>query len=1177
MPSVHSGAGQSATITCDDPSGSGLNFAVDPQDAGTGTVLVDGSGSLTYFSNASYVGTDSWTILVTDNEGGSTEVHFTIQVVNQAPVCTNLTMTAGRGVTTSVAPNCTDPDGDAIQVHVTGTRASHGDISTQSGLVAYKPDSGFGGTDHFNYYASDSVGAGSPATVTVTVPESPPTCDPASQTLRTGKPITLHLYCSDADGDPIQITSTSAPGHGTVGAFAGDWLGYEATFTPAGSYTGPDQFTFTASDGVGAPVSGTFNLTITANHRPQCDPPPTVHTKVNTEHDIFAFCSDQDAQDQDTLVYTVAPGGAPSHGTMGAFSAFSFPYTPTTGYTGEDTVTLRASDGDLTTDFTQRLHVANTPLCSTPPAATVRSGRSRFLPVDCTQPDDAFGSLSYEVGTGPSHGTLSGLTSSPGRTYAADADAAGSDSYTIRAVGASSSSPYVTQAITTGSSANNDPVCQAFGAPTTVYAGHAASLFPFCTDPDGDALSFAAGATPAHGTSSASGGGLSYTGNAGYSGPDTVPFTVTDGHGGSTSGTIDVDVHQPQPPACSQGPIHVNARPGDTADVQLSCSNPQGDAQTYAITGAGPAKGHVSAFDASGHATYTADANATTGDDTFQVTPSDPAGAGAPQQVTVTVDPAYNRAPVCTTDSFTPRGVAASSTTTLALASVCSDPDGDPLQFIRTSSPSHGTVSAGPAATLDYHPTDGYTGPDSFTFTARDSRGLNSIVSTYYLNVVPSVAPTCTPRAALALRPGQTRSVTFDCSDPNFEQLTYEIVAAPSGTLSPSGSSTDPTRQYTAPGTAGSDSFTFRARNASGLVSTVYTQQVNVDPSANQNPSCTPNSATPQKVAKNHPTVARIGTACSDPDGDPLTFTPIGPISPQHGSLSESAGAISYTSSGTYIGADSFTYSASDGRGGTTSGTFSVDVVDTATPSCQDATATTDAGTPVEIGLDCTDADSGDTLTLAAGSARHGTLGPVDQAAGKVTFTPAVGYAGDDAGFTYSATDENGVESNPATVAITVTPPTPPSGGTPHDDAGGASSSPVAPSPPGPQPPTTVDTRDTQPPALSFAPLARQSLATALKKGLGVTVNCSERCVVKLKLLMTKALAKKLRIAAADVTIGSTTRTIAAGNTKIYVKLSSKARKRLKRARSVKLKLAATAADTAGNATSRTRALKLKR
>jgi hypothetical protein len=64
------------------------------------------------------------------------------------------------------------------------------------------------------------------------------------------------------------------------------------------------------------------------------------------------------------------------------------------------------------------------------------------------------------------------------------------------------------------------------------------------TDPEGDALTFAATSTPAHGALSGTAPNLTYTPTAGYSGPDSFTFTASDG-ALSDSGTVTIAVAAP--------------------------------------------------------------------------------------------------------------------------------------------------------------------------------------------------------------------------------------------------------------------------------------------------------------------------------------------------------------------------------------------------------------------------------------------------------------------------------------------------------------------------------------------------------------------------------------------------------------------------------------------------------
>ncbi len=74
-------------------------------------------------------------------------------------------------------------------------------------------------------------------------------------------PITIALSCTDADPVPLTLATVANPAHGTLGAISPSG---QVTYTPALGYSGPDSFSYMASDSQGSSNTATATLTIAA-------------------------------------------------------------------------------------------------------------------------------------------------------------------------------------------------------------------------------------------------------------------------------------------------------------------------------------------------------------------------------------------------------------------------------------------------------------------------------------------------------------------------------------------------------------------------------------------------------------------------------------------------------------------------------------------------------------------------------------------------------------------------------------------------------------------------------------------------------------------------------------------------------------------------------------------------
>jgi ELWxxDGT repeat protein len=109
----------------------------------------------------------------------------------------------------------------------------------------------------------------------------------------------------------------------------------------------------------------------------------------------------------------------------------------------------------------------------------------------------------------------------------------------------------------------------------------------------------------------------------------------------------------------------------------------------------------------------------------------------------------------------------------------------------------------------------------------------------------------------------------------------------------------------------------------------------------------------------------------TDADGDPLSVTPI--IQPSHGSLIDNNdGTYTYTPNQNYYGTDSFTYSISDGRGGSSTAIVNLTIKKTITGTSASETINGTAEAEIIYGLDGNDTLYGglgnDTLYGGAGN-----------------------------------------------------------------------------------------------------------------------------------------------------------------------------------------------------------------
>jgi Ca2+-binding RTX toxin-like protein len=327
------------------------------------------------------------------------------------------------------------------------------------------------------------------------------------------------------------------------------------------------------------------------------------------------------------------------------------------------------------------------------------------------------------------------------------------------------------------------------------------------TDPDGDPVTATVTTLPAHGTFA----GGTYTPDANYHGPDSIEFSVSDGNGGTDTGTITITVTPVEDP-----PVATDASVTTAEDTPVSIApagtDPDGDTLTVTVT-TPPTHGTF----VGGTYTPAADYH---GPDSIDFNVDDGHGGSDSGTITITVTP-VNDPPTATDAS-----VSVAEDGSVAITPTGTDPDGDSLTVTVTTPPQHGTFTGG-----TYTPNTNYHGPDSIVFSVDDSHGgLDS--GTITITITPvndppvAVAKTYDADENTPLTKAAPGLLTGD-SDADGDPLTASPGTDPANgsvAIQPDGAFT-----YTPnPGFAGSDSFTYQVSD--GIASATGSVTIRVHP-----------------------------------------------------------------------------------------------------------------------------------------------------------------------------------------------------------------------------------------------------------------------------------------------------------------------------------------------------------
>jgi len=620
---------------------------VDEASHGTASFILIGSGAFSYVPHLNFNGTDSFTYKLWDGEAYSNTVTVTINVtsVNNAPVCSPVSLNTAEDTNGQADPLCTDADGDTLTYSIVGP-ATSGNASVFTGTLAYEPNLNFNGSDSFTYRASDGSLFSDPATVTVTVTpvnDAPVLGFVADQDMDELALLSFTATASDVDNDPLTFSLNGEPTGAVIttgGAF---------TWTPTEAQ-GPGTYNFDICvNGGGLSDCQTIQVTVAeTNIAPVLD---LIGAKSVNEGSLLTFtatASDADIP-ANTLTFSLseAPAGASIDPNTGVFT-----WTPTEAQ-GPDSnnFDLNVSDG-ITGDFetiTVTINEVNTAPVAV--AQAVSTPEDTALNITLTGTDVDLPAylylLTYTVVSGPSHGALSGFA--PDLTYIPETNFNGSDSFTFKVNDGIVDSNEATVTITVNDM-NDAPVAMddssyIVSEDSTLIIPTIAGVLNNDSDADSDPLTAIKVTEPAHGSVTLnSDGSFTYTPALNYHGADSFTYKANDSLTDSNTATVMIAVTMVNDiPVITEGvSTSITMSEGGVPvafELTLHATDTEDDTLTWSISAAAL---HGTASATGTGATkvigYTTDAGFN-GSDSFDVQVSDGNGGIATITVNVTVDP----------------------------------------------------------------------------------------------------------------------------------------------------------------------------------------------------------------------------------------------------------------------------------------------------------------------------------------------------------------------------------------------------------------------------------------------------------------------------------------------------------------------------------------------------------
>jgi large repetitive protein len=588
---------------------------------------------------------------------------------NQNPVAVNDNATTNEDTATtiSVLANDTDPESNTLSVSSASNPPKGAAVVNANNTITYTPDSNTNGADSFTYAISDGNGGTATATVNMTVNainDAPIAVDDnATTTQNVATTITVLANDTDPESNTLSAISASTPAHGTRTINPNNTI----TYTPATNYTGTDSFTYTISDGNGGTATATVNLTI--------NPPPS--SSVQFDNGAAQGGSQLSSLSLNNFTianqpnrYLVVIAGYTSTTTISGLTWNGSQSLTNLGQITHGDIRMSlwglknptAGAGSITLNFSSTIGgEANLLAASfynvdqtTPTVGSVVSDAGGGDTIVSIDPSGIAGGVI--VGSGwrtTMTSVVQTITDGANMTRIAQNNVDGwlssANSYRITTGTGTANLNWTLSGSTTNGIAalgiglrpaagggNQNPVANSDNATTNQNIATTITVLANDTDPESNALDVTAASDPPHGTAVVNANEtITYTPDNNYTGADSFTYTISDGNGGTATGTVNITVNAAATLAAQADGYWVlpNAS-GVTLNVVNNDSNPAGGSLTV-VNVSTPSPGGSATIVGGNTISYTP---AALGTETFNYTVQNSVGAQSQAAVTLNIE-----------------------------------------------------------------------------------------------------------------------------------------------------------------------------------------------------------------------------------------------------------------------------------------------------------------------------------------------------------------------------------------------------------------------------------------------------------------------------------------------------------------------------------------------------------